>query len=366
MLSERIEKIEESGIRKVFELASQNKGDWIDFSIGQPHFKPPKKLKKALCQASQADYNSYTSTKGLESLRKKVISKFKKENKIKAGDDEVMITSGVSGGIFLSFAATLDPGDEVILPDPYFVLYKQILDFLGVKTIFLDTYPDFQINAQRLREAITPQTKAIIINTPNNPTGAVYEKKILTEVAKIARKNNLIIFSDEVYEKFDFDGKFFSIGSIYDKTITLNGFSKSHLVTGWRVGYIHAPARIIGAMNKLQQYTFVCAPAMAQQAIASEWKIDLSACVDQYKKNRDYLVQNLDPKYKFEAPQGSYYAFVKNPKGIKGFPEKLRRKKVLVVPGGVFSRKRGYFRLSFAVEKQTLVRGVEILNNLVK
>ncbi len=366
MLSKRIKKIEESGIRKVFEMASQNKGELLDFSIGQPHFKTPEKLKNALCKASQDNYNHYTSTKGLEGLRKKIIDKLKKQNKINAKEEEVMITNGVSGGIFLSFAVLLDQGDEVILPDPYFVLYKQILDFFGIKTVFLDTYPDFHINPDKLKELITTKTKAVIINSPNNPTGMVYEKEELEEVVQIAQENDLFIFSDEIYEKFDFDNRFFSIGSIYDKTITLNGFSKSHLVTGWRVGYLHGPASVIEAMNKLQQYTFVCAPAIGQQAIFSEWDVDLSSYVSQYRSNRDYLVSNLDSKFKFVDPEGSYYAFIKNPQGMKDFSKKLIENKVLVVPGKVFSKRKGYFRLSFATEQKKLEKGIDILNKIVK
>lgn len=366
MLSQRIKKIEESGIRKVFEMASQGGGEYYDFSIGQPHFETPEKLKKALCRATQEDYNRYSPTKGLDDLREKVGEKLKKENEIKAKVDNIMITHGVSGGLFLALASILDSGDEVVLPDPYFVLYKQVLDFLEVKPVFWDTYPDFQLKPETLKKLLNPKTKAIILNTPNNPTGMVYPRKDLELVAGVAREKGIFLISDEIYEKFDFDKKFFSVGSVYDRTITLNGFSKSHLVTGWRVGYAHGPSEVIEAMNKLQQYTFVCAPTPAQKALASTFDFDLSSYIDKYKENRDYLVSNLSSKYALQAPGGGYYAYLKIPRGKENFLEKLKENKILAVPGEVFSRKGGYFRLSLAVDKKTLKQGIEILNRLVK
>ncbi|MBM2821092.1 MAG: aspC [Candidatus Berkelbacteria bacterium] len=149
--------------------------------------------------------------------------------------DEVIITSGTSGGIYLALLTLIDPGDEIIIFDPYFVSYKELAMLVGAKVEYIDTYPDFQPNIKELKKAITPQTKLIIINSPNNPTGAVYSEKVIREIVKIARKNNIFILSDEVYEKFIYKGKHFSPASIYNNVITLNGFSKSASMTGWRV-----------------------------------------------------------------------------------------------------------------------------------
>jgi len=357
--------MEESGIRKVFEMAAQNQGDMVDFSIGQPHFYTPESLKESLCRAGQEDFNRYTSTKGLQGLREQIVSKLQNRNGISASMEEVMVTSGVSGAIFLSLASIVDPGDEVVLPDPYFVLYKQLLDFLGAETVFWDTYPDFHPDPDKLKKLINSRTKAVILNTPNNPTGMVYSRSELEKVAEVAEQKGVWVLADEVYEKFDFDNRFFSIGSIYDKTITWNGFSKSHLITGWRVGYVHAPAEIIEAMNKLQQYTFVCAPAPTQRALELEGEIDLSHCVNVYKSNRDLLVSRLKSEYQFRTPEGGYYAFVKYPEGKKDLVQDLIRYQVLVIPGEVFSRKSGYFRISLAVDPETLKKGIEILNKII-
>lgn len=366
MISKRVQRIEESAIRKVFEMTASSDKDLLNFSIGQPHFETPKNLKNKIGEAALKNFNNYTSTKGLQGLRDKISEKLNKKNSIKAEPDEIIVTTGVSGALFLTFGTLLDEGDEVIVPDPYFVLYKQLLNFLGVKPVYLDTYPDFHLKAKKIESLVGGDTKAILLNTPNNPTGAVYDKNELSEVAKIAEEYNLYIISDEVYEQFDYDNKFFSVGSIYNKTITLNGFSKSHLVTGWRVGYAHGPREVIDAMNKLQQYTFVCAPSTSQYALENEWNVDLSECTRLYKKNRDYLVKNLSQKYVFSNPAGAYYAYIKIPAHKEDFISELIKNKILVVPGEAFSLKEGYFRLSFAVEHETLKKGIETLNKLVK
>ncbi|RLC36660.1 aspartate aminotransferase [Candidatus Falkowbacteria bacterium] len=365
MLSNRINKIEESGIRKIFSLAAGNQGNYINLSIGQPDFSVPKKLKQAAKEAIKKNNNSYTQTQGDERLRKKIALKLNSENNIKAKSEDVIITAGVSGAIFLLFSAVFNPKDEVIVPDPYFVMYKQLLNFLDVKMIPLNIYPDFHLKGKNLEKLITPKTKAIIINSPNNPTGAVYGQDELREAAKIARKHNLLVISDEIYEKYDYGNKFFSIGSIYKNTVTLNGFSKSHSITGWRLGYAHGPKEIIKAINKLQQYTFVCAPSFAQEAVLNEFNLDIKKEVNNYKTNRDFLYNRLKDRYELNMPEGAFYAFIKISNGQKNFMEKAIKNKLLVVPGNVFSGRDDYFRVSFAVDKRTLEKGVKILLKMV-
>ncbi len=364
MLSKRINQIEESGIRKVFELATKNKGEYTNLSIGQPHFKTPQALKESAKKAIDEDHNAYFPTLGSMELREKITKKLRTENQIKANLEEVMITTGAAGGIFLALSATINPGDEVILPDPYFVLYKQVLNYLGAKIVYLDTYPNFDLNLENLKKLITKKTKMIIINSPNNPTGAVYSEKNLRGVVKIAEEKNLLILSDEIYERFNYEGDFFSIGSVYNNTITLNGFSKSHSVTGWRVGYLHAPVEIIEAINKLQQYTFVCAPSFAQRALTEQFELDISEFTEYYKKNRDFLCDSLKNKFEFRVPEGAFYAFLKIPENKENFIKNLLENKLLVVPSEAFSEKKGYFRISFAVPFSELEKGIEILKRL--
>lgn len=364
MLSKRVNKIKESGIRKFFDLAAEKKGEFIDLSIGQPHFPVSAGLKKAVKIAIDGSCNSYTSSAGRPDLRKKIAAKLRTENNIPAKPEEIIVTAGVSGALFLAFGACLDPGDEIIVPDPYFVFYKEILTFLGVKIVFLDTYPDFHIDDRKLKKLITPKTKALLINSPNNPTGAVYARPELEKIARLARKHNLLVISDEIYEKFDYNNKFFSIGSLYKNTLTLNGFSKSHAITGWRLGYAHGPQYIIEAMKKLQQYSFICAPSLVQAALETEMTLNIEKETKKYQAKRDFVYENLKSKFYLNRPEGAIFAFVKIPKGKKNFLEKLMENKVLAVPGKVFSKRPDYFRISFAVDDKTLAKGIKILRRL--
>lgn len=348
----------------MFDLAVKNKGEFINFAIGQPHFKVPDELKKALANAVQNDANTYAPTQGIPELREKIARKLRVENNIQADSNNIIITSGTSGGIFLALSSILNSRDEIIVMDPYFSLYGEIVSFLDSVPVFLDTYPTFRINPEKLKQLITKKTKALIINSPNNPTGIVYSEKELGDIAKIARENNLLIISDEIYERFDYDNKFFSIGSIYKNTITLNGFSKSHAVTGWRVGYAHGPSEIIQAMNKLQQYTFVCAPAPAQAALTKAFNVNLDEEYQKYRSKRDLLYQELKDKYQIYKPEGAFYLFIKIPEERKHFIDELTKRKLLVVPGEAFSTRNDYFRISFAVEDNILEKGIKILQDL--
>jgi aspartate aminotransferase/aminotransferase len=361
-LSNKVNRIKESGIRKVFDMATSIGPDAINLSIGQPHFKTPFELKKAGQTAIRNNFNAYMPTKGYLPLREKIASKLNKENDIQADKEDIIITAGVSGGLFLLFSSVLNKGDEVILSDPYFVLYTEILKYLGVKIVLHNTYPDFRLKADKLEKLITKKTKMIIVNSPNNPTGIVYSQSELEELAQVAEKHDLLIVSDEIYETFDYKKKFFSIGSIYKNTVTLNGFSKNLSITGWRIGYAHGPSEIIEAMNKLQMYSFVCAPSVAERAVSQTMDADIP--VFDYTKNRDYLYSQLKDKYELSLSEGAFYAFVRVPEIIDDFYDKLIDQKLLIVPGNVFSDNNDYFRISFAVDFELLQKGVKILKNI--
>jgi aspartate aminotransferase/aminotransferase len=370
MLSHRISAIEPSGIRRVFELAAKLRADEaINMSIGQPDFPAPEVLKKAAAQAIMENNNVYGSTQGLPALREKIAEKLAKKNNIRAEAEDVVVTAGVSGAIVLLFGAIIDSGDEVILPDPYFVLYKEILSFLGARIVYLDTYPDFHIDAEKLKGLISSKTKAIVLNTPGNPSGVVFGQEELEKVVAVAKQAELLIVADEIYEQFDYSGKFFSIGSIYPNTVTLNGFSKSHAVPGWRVGYAHGPSDIIKAMNILQMYTFVCAPPFAQIALAKTWdEIDISQEASRYRQNSRLLYEGLKGKYEIAQSEGAFYAFLKVPSRYRhdqDFCDALFQRNILAVPGSAFSRRNDYVRLSFATDKRIIESGVKILNEMV-
>ncbi|MEW6606811.1 MAG: pyridoxal phosphate-dependent aminotransferase [bacterium] len=361
MISTRMNKIDSSGIRKVFNLASQLQNP-INLSIGQPDFDVPAEIKQEAIKAINAGFNRYTQTEGILELRERVAQKLRDKNNINVNPKDILITSGVSGGLFLAFYVLLDKDDEAIIFDPYFVMYKHLINFIDSRPIYINTYPDFSLNIERVKEAITAKTKVIVINSPGNPTGKTYSKLEIEGIAKVAKENNLVVISDEVYEEFMYEGEHFSIGSIYDRTITLNGFSKAYAMTGWRMGYAAGPGEIIQQMTKLQQYSFVCAPSFAQIAAIKALDCDISKYIEEYRRKRDLIYEGLKDYFKVEKPGGGFYIFPQV-EGITAtaFVEKAIAKNLLIIPGNIFSEQDTNFRLSFATKDEIIQKGIEIL-----
>ncbi|MBN2456728.1 MAG: aminotransferase class I/II-fold pyridoxal phosphate-dependent enzyme [Sedimentisphaerales bacterium] len=367
MLAERTKMIDSSGIRKVFALAGQL-DDPVDFSIGQPDFDVPQELKDKAIEAIRSGQNKYTQTAGNGVLKQKVAGRLRAE--LGWQKPEVLITSGVSGGLLLAFMSLVDPGDEVIVPDPYFVIYKHLVNMLGGKCVFVDSYPDFELPVQKICEAITERTKLILVNSPCNPTGAVYAREQMTRLAKIADDNNIIVISDEIYKKFCYDGEYSSMACFCDNIILLRGFSKSYAMTGWRLGFAAANEKlndVIEQMIKIQQYTFVCAPAPFQQAAINALDYGVKDYVDIYRNKRNFIYDGLKGRFDIVRPAGAFYFFVKVP-GSEGAAEFVKRaiaENVLIIPGNVFSERDTHFRISFATSDEKIRQGVEILRRLV-
>jgi aspartate/methionine/tyrosine aminotransferase len=365
IISGRAKRIDASGIRKVFALGATLKNA-VDFSIGQPDFDTPKELKQEAIKAIQAGQNKYSQTAGDNLLREKIAGKVEEE--FGWANPAVLVTSGVSGGLVLAFLALINPGDEVIIPDPYFVIYKQLVNMLGGRCVFIDSYPDFRLPVEKIAGGITAKTKMIIVNSPCNPTGAVYSEQEIRTLAEIAAKKDILVISDQIYEKFCYDGGCASIASYYDKTLLLRGFGKSYAMTGWRLGYAaahEALANVIEEMTKIQQYTFVCAPTPFQKAAIAALDYQTDDFVAAYRKKRDILYEGLKDKFELVRPGGAFYAFVKAPgKSATEFVEKAIKNKVLVIPGNVFSEKDTHFRISYATSDEKIRRGVEILRGL--
>jgi len=365
ILAQRTGLIDSSGIRKVFALAGSLK-DPVNFSIGQPDFDVPEPLKTEAISAIESGANSYSMTAGIEELREKISQKI--SDKLGWKNPQTLVTSGVSGGLLLTFMSMIDPGDEVIIPDPYFVIYKHLINLLGGKCVFVDTYPDFGLHTAKIEAAITKKTKLIIVNSPANPTGAVYTEDELKKLADIARKNNIIVLSDEIYSRFCYDGPCPSIASFYEKTLILDGFSKAYAMTGWRLGYIAVHpslAEIVEQMIKIQQYTFVCAPTPFQKAAVAAMDYDVNEYVSQYRRKRDMVYSGLKRKFEIIKPGGAFYMFVKVPAGnATDFVKKAIDNNVLIIPGNVFSEKDTHFRISYATSEEKIEKGVGILNGL--
>jgi len=366
ILADRTSLVDASGIRKVFALAASLK-DPINFSIGQPDFDVPEKLKEEAIKAIRAGQNKYSQTAGERLLKEKIAGRVR--NEFGWQRPAILVSSGVSGALQLAFMALINPGDEVIIPDPYFVIYKHVVNLFGGKCVFVDSYPDFQLPVEKIADAITARTKLIIVNSPCNPTGVVYSEEQIKALAEIAAEKDVAVMTDEIYEKFCYDGGCTSIANYYDKTLLLRGFSKAYAMAGWRLGFVAAHeslGSIIEEMTKIQQYTFVCAPTPFQKAAVAALDYDVSDFIDAYRVKRDLIFEGLKDKFELVRPGGAFYAFVKSPAGTDttGFVEKAIANNVLIIPGNVFSEKNTHFRISYATSDDKIRHGVEILCSL--
>ena len=365
ILANRTSKIDASGIRKVFALAGSLK-DPVNFSIGQPDFDVPEPLKEEAINAIRAGQNKYSQTAGDAVLKKRIAEQV--QNEFGWSNPAVLISSGVSGGLLLAFLALINPEDEVIIPDPYFVIYKHIINMLGGRCVFVDSYPNFELPIEKIADAITNKTKMIILNSPSNPTGVVYSKEQIKRLAEVAAEKDILVMTDEIYEKFCYDGECPSIANYYEKTLLLRGFSKSYAMTGWRLGYVvagEALKNVIEEMTKIQQYTFVCVPAPFQKAAIAALDYKISDLVDSYRIKRNLLYDGLKDKFELVKPGGAFYAFIKAPGGSGSkFVEKAIASNLLIIPGNVFSEKDTHFRISYATSDAKIQEGIEILHSL--
>ena len=362
VIADRMGKLDSSGIRKVFDLA-QNMKSPVNLSIGQPDFDVPDPVKQAAVGAIHDGLNKYTPTQGIEEFRQALRQTLRASRGV--DPDSVLITSGVSGGLMLALLVIVNPGDEVLIPDPYFVMYKHLVNLASGAPVFIDTYPDFKLTRERIEPHLTERTKLLLLNAPGNPTGTVPSVEQLKAIADMARERDLLVISDEIYRHFSYDGPCPSIATYYDNTLILDGFSKSHAMTGWRLGYAAGPAEIVAEMTKLQQFSFVCAPSFAQIAGIKALDVDTTGYVGKYHKKRDMLCEGLKGKYELVKPEGAFYLFPKVPWGTDHeFVAKAIENNLLIIPGSVFSEKNTHFRIVYAAADETIERGIEILNKI--
>ncbi len=364
--ADRMSMIDASGIRKVFDLAATMK-DPINLSIGQPDFDVPEPIREQAVEAIRRGFNKYTQTQGLAELRESIWQLASREfGWTDPKEHPVLVTSGVSGALLLAFMVLVNPGDEVILLDPYFVMYRHLVNLAGGVPVCVDTYPDFKPDAARIEAAITPRTRILALNSPCNPTGAVYSRAELEAIAGVARRHNLLVISDEIYDLFCYDEPFTSLASVYENTLLMRGFSKSYAMTGWRMGWTTGPAQVVEKMTMLQQYSFVCAPSMAQVASSLALRTDMGEQVAAYRRKRDMVAEALGDKFGLIRPGGAFYAFVPSPEGVTAtdFVTKAIEKNVLIIPGNVFSDRDTHFRISYATADDRLAKGLQILRSL--
>ncbi|MFP6619473.1 MAG: pyridoxal phosphate-dependent aminotransferase [Pirellulaceae bacterium] len=362
-IADRTTAFDSSGIRKVFDLAS-TLPDPVNLSIGQPDFDVPEQVRLACIDAVQSRKNGYALTQGMPVLREKLQAEI--DQQLGHQDRSVFVSSGTSGGLVLAMLSLVNPGDEVILFDPFFVMYPSLVKLVGGVPVLVDTYPDFRIDCERVGEAITSKTKLILLNSPANPTGATATAQEIQDLAELAQQHNVAILSDEIYSRFCYDNAFVSPAQFNDQAIVIDGFSKSHAMTGWRVGMVHGPAEIIETMIKLQQYTFVCAPQPAQWAAAAAMDVNIDQHIADYRQKHDRLVAGLAPHYDLVAPHGAFYIFPRVPGTRTGseFVRQAIENNLLIIPGNIFSQHDTHFRVSYAADNSTIDQGIEILRGL--
>ena len=383
-IAARMNRMAPSGIRKVNEkaLAMERAGERVlHFEIGRPDFDTPEYIKRAAEQALAEGKVHYTSNFGLMELRQAIADKLKRENNVDYTASEVLVTVGLSEAVFAVLAAILEEGDEILVPDPVWLNYINVPNLLGAKAVTygLTEETGFQMNLEEVKAKITPKTRAIVIITPNNPTGGVLSEDVLKELAEIAVSNDLMVISDEVYERLVYDGaKHISIASLpgmKERTFTMNGMSKAYAMDGWRLGYVAAPEEYILAMNKFHQHNTTCAPNFVQvAAIAAltQEGDEVQEMVKEYQRRRDYAVKAINeiPGLHCECPKGAFYIFINckslNMKSADLSAYLLEEAKIALVPGDVFGPGgEGYLRMSFANSYENVVEGCAQLKKAV-
>ena len=383
-IAARMNRMAPSGIRKVNEkaLAMERAGEKVlHFEIGRPDFDTPEYIKRAAEQALAEGKVHYTSNFGLMELRQAIADKLKRENNVDYKASEVLVTVGLSEAVFAVLAAILEEGDEILVPDPVWLNYINVPSLLGAKAVTygLTEETGFQMDLEEVKAKITPKTRAIVIITPNNPTGGVLSEDVLKELAEIAASNDLMVISDEVYERLIYDGaKHISIASLpgmKERTFTMNGMSKAYAMDGWRLGYVAAPEEYILVMNKFHQHNTTCAPNFVQAAAIAalnEEGDEVNEMVKEYRRRRDYAVKAINeiPGLHCECPKGAFYIFVNckslNMKSADLSAYLLEEAKIALVPGDVFGPGgEGYLRMSFANSYENVVSGCEQLKKAV-
>ncbi len=378
-LSKTVESIEPSGIRKFFDIVSEMK-DAISLGVGEPDFDTPWHIRDEGIYALEKGKTFYTSNAGLKELRCEISNYLKRTQNITYNPmHEILVTVGGSEAIDIGLRAIINPGDEVIIPQPSYVSYVPCTVLAGAKPVIIDLKAenDFRLTPEELESAITNKTKVLILPYPNNPTGAIMEKNDLEAIAKIIKEKDILVMSDEIYSELTYKGKHVSIASIegmQERTLLINGFSKSYAMTGWRLGYACAPEPLIKQMTKIHQFAIMCAPTTSQYAAVEAIKNgdeDVELMRRAYNQRRRFLLHEFkEMGLECFEPYGAFYVFP----CIKEFgmtseefaTKFLEEEKVAAVPGTAFGKSgEGYLRISYAYSMDNLKIALERLKNFV-
>ncbi|MFC7785610.1 aminotransferase [Rossellomorea sp. GCM10028870] len=379
-ISQSVKNLKPSGIRKFFDLAANMEGV-ISLGVGEPDFITSWTVREAAILSLEQGYTSYTANAGLLELREKIAAYMKDGYSVDYDPkNEIIVTVGASQALDISMRAIIDQGDEVIVVEPSFVSYVPLVQLAGGVPVTVETKPenDFKVTAEELEAAISPRTKAVLLCSPNNPTGTVLERENLEELAEVIRKHDLVVLSDEIYSELAYDHHHVSIASLKDmrkRTIVINGFSKGFAMTGWRLGYICAPEEIASSLLKIHQYAMMCASTPAQHAAVEALEKGMDDVMEMkrsYRHRRHYFVDSLNELgLTCHTPGGAFYAFPsvkKTGMSSEEFAEKLlMEEKVAVVPGNVFGKGgEGYIRCSYASSMEQLQEAVKRMKRFVE
>jgi len=379
-INDFISKMPRSGIRKIMDNATAP--DILHLEVGQPNFRTPKHIIQAACEAATDEagrYTKYTPNMGYFSLREAIVEKLKRENGINAKVNNILVTPGSSYGIAISLSVLLNQGDEVLVPDPGYVNFSMLVPQYGGVVVRYPTLEaaEFIPQISDIADRVTSQTKVIVLNSPSNPTGAIYTEDFVKDLMNLARDNNLYILSDETYEHIIFEGKHISVGRFdtEGRVMTLFSFSKSYSMTGWRIGYVVASDEISETLEKQQEFYSSCAPSISQKAAEAALKNPdscIKEMVEAYRKRRDIVIDILKKHELFSyTPRGAFYILInitKTGMDADTFADRLlKEQRVAVAPGTTFGEIGGrYIRVSMAVDEKVLAEGVERICAFIK
>jgi len=379
-LAERVKKIGESKIAESLKILEQDP-TIISLGAGEPDFPAPKVVIAAAEKAMRSGYTHYSPTQGKKELREAVVEKLRKENKIDVTPEQILVTCGSKEAILLSMMALVDPSEEAFVPDPGYIAYRPIVEVLGGRAVSIPLLEqnNFEVNLDDIKSFVTANTKAIVVNSPSNPTGTVFKKKTLENIADFAVDNDLMIVSDEAYERLVYDdAKHISIGSLNgmeNNVLTLQSFSKTYAMCGFRVGYAAGPAKIIKEMTEFKICTTLSAPTANQMAavVALEKAGPYTRKMrSEYNRRRKMMIKRLNgiPGIRCTKPKGAFYAFP-NVEGVEKssekFAERLLKAKVMVIPGTEFGKHgEGYVRMSYATAYEKIEEAMDRIEAALK
>ncbi len=372
-LSSIVKSMKTSTTLKIDTLAKEMKNsgkDVVLFTAGEPDFATPEMIKTAAKSAIDSNFTKYTNSNGIQELRAGIARKLQRDNGLAYTPDQIVVSNGGKQALFNAFGAILEAGDEVIVITPAWVSYIPQIEMWKGKVVLLNTYPEngYLPDEKSLEQVVSSRTKAILINSPNNPTGAVYPKETLQMIANFAKKQDFYVVTDEIYEKLSYDLPHISIasfGGMIDRTIIINGFSKSHAMTGWRIGYSASPQSITKEISKIQSHTTSNANSIAQMAALKALDVDTSYMVESFRERRDLTVDLLSKAgFKFFKPQGTFYVMINVKEFLSGESTEefclnlMKETGVATIPADDFYAP-GFIRISFSTSKLEIEDGIQ-------